>query len=181
MQPGSELGRFRLLRVLDSDSCGQTWLALDGDSSERNVALKLMTSLASQGPNAAQRFVLETRQMACVRHPGLLPIHAVDITQGLPWMAMECATAGDLRAGFETQPLPCAEGLDALTDVAAALDHLHRYGIVPRTCSAATTAGCVCCSASRPRRPPSRTRTGRHRNVPSNCRHRPRAMCMRSA
>lgn len=131
MHAGGQFGRYRILEALGTGTRGTAWLAEELDAPQRRVALKTMSSLAHD-PGAGLRFVLETRPMSNLRHRCLLRIHAVDITEGVPWMAMEYCERGDLQRGFETEPLAWNEGLEVLEHVAAGLDHAHAHGVLHR-------------------------------------------------
>src|SRR5947209_10550886 len=69
---GSQIGRFRLLRVLGRGGMGEVYLAED-DQLRRQVAIKVIQT-EYPDPDATRLFLREARAIAMLNHPHILPL-----------------------------------------------------------------------------------------------------------
>jgi len=99
---------------------------------ERDVALKILPPEFLHEPTFAERFRQEARVAARLEHPHVLPVHAFGIEQGRPWMAMRLVGGGSLADRLQRGPLPPAQTVAVLGEVASALDYAHARGVVHR-------------------------------------------------
>ena len=125
-------GRYSLDRELGRGGMGIVYLARDV-ALERPVAIKLLPPALAAVPGFRERFLREARTAAALAHPHIVPIHAVEETQGLVFFVMDYVAGESLgerirRAG----PLPAEEGTRILREVAWALGHAHGRGIIHR-------------------------------------------------
>lgn len=79
-----------------------------------------------------RRFHREVRTQSTLRHPGIMPIHAVDFETDPPWYVMPLAEYS-LRnvlqiSGAQTE----GEALSLILEVSSALGHGHQEGVVHR-------------------------------------------------
>ena len=118
---------YRIVRVLGQGGMATVYLATQ-ESLGREVALKLLAERYAQDPEAAGRFVREARTAARLVHRHIVGIHDVGTHDGRPYLAMEYLPGGTLPAG-RTSP---AEALQAVREIALALDHAHAQGVVHR-------------------------------------------------
>ena len=63
---------------------------------QRTVALKMLLPHQVASPGMLERFRLETRAIAALEHPAILPVHHVGEHNGLPYFTMKLATGGTL-------------------------------------------------------------------------------------
>jgi serine/threonine protein kinase len=97
----------------------------------RKVVLKVLsTELA--GGISAERFEREIRLAARLQHPNIVPLLAAGDVGGLPYYTMPFVEGPSLRVRLEEGPLPLDEAIAILRDVARALAHAHRNGVVHR-------------------------------------------------
>ncbi len=99
---------------------------------ERLVALKALRPelAASLGP---ERFLREIRVVAGLTHPHILPLHDSGEASGCLYYVMPYVAGESLRDRLEREsPLPAQEAIALARQVASALDHAHREGIVHR-------------------------------------------------
>lgn len=99
---------------------------------DRRVALKVLRPelAAIVGPD---RFLREIRITARLNHPHILPLLDSGEAAGLLWYVMPYVAGGSLRALLRPNaPVPIGLALRIAEQVAAALDHAHRHGIVHR-------------------------------------------------
>ncbi|MFG0316897.1 MAG: protein kinase, partial [Planctomycetota bacterium JB042] len=87
-EPGRTLGDFRLIRRLGGGGMGVVHLA-EQVSLGREVAVKLIRSDQLHHPAARARFQREVDLVARLKHPAIVPIHAVGEVDGAPYFAME--------------------------------------------------------------------------------------------
>jgi serine/threonine protein kinase/tetratricopeptide (TPR) repeat protein len=118
---------YRIVRELGRGGMATVYLAIQ-ESLGREVALKLLTRRLAEDPSAAQRFVREARTAARLVHRHIVGVHEVGEHAGQPYLAMEYLP-GDTIAGG---PLPPAQALEITREIALALDHAHRQGVVHR-------------------------------------------------
>ena len=91
---GSELGRYRLERMLGEGGMGTVHAAFDPDL-ERRVALKVLRGARSDD-QARQRLLREARAMARLKHPNVLTVYEVGTDRNRDYIAMELIDGSDL-------------------------------------------------------------------------------------
>jgi formylglycine-generating enzyme required for sulfatase activity len=124
------IGRFQLLEHLGSGHFGDVWLARDG-TLERDVALKVPRR-GELHPQDLDQFVREARAAAQLRHPNIIRVHDVDISDGLVYIVSEAIRGPNLQdwmAGRSLSPADCAGLCATLAD---ALHHAHEAGVIHR-------------------------------------------------
>jgi serine/threonine-protein kinase len=98
----------------------------------RDVVVKVLAPELAAGLSA-ERFAREIRLAAALQEPHIVPVHAAGVTaDGLPWYTMPYVEGESLRARLARGPVPPAEAVRVLGDVARALAYAHARGIVHR-------------------------------------------------
>jgi serine/threonine protein kinase/tetratricopeptide (TPR) repeat protein len=129
--------RYLIERELGQGGMATVYLARDRKH-DRLVALKVLRPelAASLGP---ERFLREIRLAAGLQHPHILPIFDSGEARGTreagPWLwyTMPFVEGPSLRDRLREQsPLPIDEAVRIVREVAVALDHAHRRGVVHR-------------------------------------------------
>ena len=125
-------GRYEILGPLGSGGMGQIYRARRvrlGDE----VALKALLN-AGDGPEAAERFLRESRACAQLRHPHIVSILDYDLDgDGRPFLVMELLSGPSLRDELEMGgALGAARTLEVLDAVAGAVQLAHDHGITHR-------------------------------------------------
>ena len=82
------LAHYRVRRLLGEGGMGLVYEAEDSDLL-RPVALKVIRPELASSPQAAQRFLLEARAMAALKHDHIVTIYQVGQQHGVPFLAME--------------------------------------------------------------------------------------------
>jgi serine/threonine-protein kinase len=124
-------GRYRIVRELGRGGMAVVVLAEDLKQS-RSVALKVMRpELAAElGP---ARFLREIRIAAGLQHPHILGLYDSDQSDGLLYYTMPHVEGESLRQRLEREgQLPIPEAIRIAGQVAEALGHAHRHGVVHR-------------------------------------------------
>jgi TolB-like protein/Flp pilus assembly protein TadD/predicted Ser/Thr protein kinase len=123
--------RYLVERELGQGGMATVYLARDRKH-DRLVALKVLRPelAASLGP---ERFLREIRFAAGLQHPHILPIFDSGESDGRLWYTMPYVEGPSLRDRLREQaPLPIEEAIRLAREVALALDHAHRRGVVHR-------------------------------------------------
>jgi hypothetical protein len=126
------LGKYRVLNHIATGGMGTVYRALDPETG-RVVALKLLPADRAANPRALERFRREARAAARLRHDNIVAVHELGETNGTLFLAMEFVDGVDLHEHVSRSgPLHPDEAVVLLAQMAWALDHLHRQGLVHR-------------------------------------------------
>ena len=134
-QSGMVFGKYRLVRELGRGGMASVWLAAHTILGAP-VAVKILApEIAARDPRFMVRFLREARLAGRIHHPHLVAVHDVgrDPATGLSYMVMDYLPGGSV-AGLLARngPLPEANALRIVTQVAGALAQAERYGMVHR-------------------------------------------------
>ncbi|MGW0287766.1 tetratricopeptide repeat protein [Streptomyces sp. NPDC003236] len=132
-------GRYRLLEPVGRGGMGEVWRARD-ESLGRQVAVKCLRPPAPEHDASftrvlRERFRREARVAAALSHRGVTVVHDFGEDDGDLYLVMELLDGRDLSRLLEDNkghPLPVEEVLAVAEQVAAALAHTHRQGVVHR-------------------------------------------------
>ncbi|MFC4532351.1 serine/threonine-protein kinase [Sphaerisporangium dianthi] len=99
----------------------------------RAVALKVLAPQLSADQRFRDRFVRESRLVAAVDHPNIIPIYEAGEADDLLFIAMRYVDGADLRKLIQgSGPLPVARAYRLFSQIASALDAAHQNGLVHR-------------------------------------------------
>ncbi len=125
-------GQYEIERVLGVGGMGTVFLARDV-TLDRPVAIKIIAPDVTGSADLRQRFLLEARTVARLRHPNIVSVYAAGESDGLLWFAMEYVPGESLRDRLaREQILPSDAVIDIVHDLSLALDDAHAAGIVHR-------------------------------------------------
>ena len=88
IEAGRRLGDFQLVGELGRGGMGVVFEAVQ-ESLGRRVALKVLPTAATLDSRARQRFQIEAQAAACLQHPNIVPVYAVDVADDIPYYAMQ--------------------------------------------------------------------------------------------
>ena len=128
---GTEVGPFLILSLLGRGGMSAVYEAHD-TRLERTIALKVLPQEFLHDGSFASRFAQEARVVARLEHPGIVPIYASGIDNGIPWMSMRLFAGGNLGARLEMGRPEPRDGVRMLRRIADALDYAHARGVVHR-------------------------------------------------
>ncbi len=102
----------------------------------RTVALKILP-IGSVDPRAIERFQHEAETVAALCHPGIVPVFAVGVHNGLHWYAMQKVDGCPLSQWFAERPMESkAAAIQEVVrigiEAAEALEHAHQRGVIHR-------------------------------------------------
>jgi WD40 repeat protein len=129
------LGDYELLEMLARDDVGVVYRARQV-SVDRIVALKLIMPDGLASDASLRQFYRDTRAVAALDHPGIVPIYEVGEHQGQHFVSMgfvEGETLATKRAGTG---LSLREGVEVVRQVAEALAYAHGKGVVHQNLTA---------------------------------------------
>ncbi|MFE6858289.1 protein kinase [Nocardia sp. NPDC057668] len=125
-------GQYRLERKLGEGGMGQVWQAHD-TKTDRVVALKVLPAELAADTGYRQRFEREARIAARLRGPHLVTIHTFGDIDGRLFIDMEYIEGVDVAVTLrDSGPMSPMAAVDIIAQVAAALDVIHRAGLVHR-------------------------------------------------
>jgi serine/threonine-protein kinase len=100
---------------------------------DRVVALKVMSAEVSEDPVFRRRFAEEARLAAAIDHPNVIPVYESGEHEGQLFIAMRFVTGTSLRELIRAEsPMALPRVVGLLGQMAAALDAVHRAGLVHR-------------------------------------------------
>ena len=124
-------GRYRVERELGAGGMATVYLAHDVRH-DREVAIKVLHPDLGAALGA-ERFLGEIRTTARLQHPHVLPLLDSGEADGLLFYVMPYVAGETLRARLERErQLPIPEAVRIAREVASALDHAHRHGVIHR-------------------------------------------------
>ncbi|HEX7940107.1 MAG TPA: serine/threonine-protein kinase, partial [Gemmatimonadaceae bacterium] len=123
--------RYALERVVGQGATATVHLAKDTRAGVSVAVKMLRPELAQSG--AADRFLREIERTSALSHPGILPVLDSGEYEGQLYFTLPYMEQGTLRQRLKRQAqLGIDESLEIVTQLADALDHAHRQGVVHR-------------------------------------------------
>ncbi|MEW9548932.1 serine/threonine protein kinase [Nonomuraea sp. NPDC050783] len=130
---GQEVAGYYIEDIVGKGGMAVVYLALDPRLSRR-VALKILNPVLSVDDRFRQRFILESRTVASIEHPNIIPIYEANAdADGVLYIAMRYVDGLDLRRLiYDRGPLPIGPANRIFAQVAAALDAAHAHDLIHR-------------------------------------------------
>jgi serine/threonine-protein kinase len=123
--------RYEITGLIAHGGMGTVYRARD-TVLDRTVALKVLKAGGS-GPEFVARFRTEATNAARLSHPNIVAVYDFGYEDDTPYMAMEYVDGQNLREILTQQgPLPIDVAAQVASQVASALEHARRAGIVHR-------------------------------------------------
>ena len=123
--------RYRLERELGQGGMATVYLAHDLKH-DRDVAIKVLRDDVAQTVGA-ERFLREIRMAAKLSHPHILPLFDSGQVDDALYYVMPVVRGESLRDRLDRERmLPVADAVRIASEVAGALEHAHRSGVVHR-------------------------------------------------
>jgi serine/threonine protein kinase len=124
------LGRFHLRERLGDGGFGQVYLAFD-PRLDRDVALKVLKQ-PDPSERVMERFFREARAAARLDHPNIVGVHDAGFDQGRCWVAFHFVSGRPLGWYRDHHRLDPPTVAKIMRDLADAVDHAHRQGVLHR-------------------------------------------------
>src|SRR5262245_50005511 len=124
-----DFGPYRVQELLGQGGMGMVHRAYD-TVHQRVIALKRLPAVAD--PDFRARFRRESRIVANLRHPNVIPVNDFGEIDGQLFLDMMLVDGIDLRRALGTGMVDLDQTIKILTQVAHALDAAHAGGLVHR-------------------------------------------------
>lgn len=124
------IGRYELKKLLGQGGFGKVYLAFDPDL-ERDVALKVLT-LGSGQKNRIQRFLIEAKAAARLKHPNIVPTYVSGQADGRYFIASEFIEGELLSKRLKRQTYSPSQAARIVCKLAGALAYAHENDVVHR-------------------------------------------------
>lgn len=129
---GTQIGRYKVLKLLGAGGMGSVYLA-EHEDLRRRVALKVLHASIAAQPALVARFLNEARAATAIQSPAFVSVFDWDRTpEGEPYFVMEMLDGQSLDQRMDAGALPLQEALGIGMEAAAALEIAHARGIVHR-------------------------------------------------
>jgi beta-lactam-binding protein with PASTA domain len=132
LAPGALVAGYRVESRIGAGGMAMVLRARD-EALGRTVALKILAPGRAGDAEFRERFVRESRAVAAVDHPHIIPVYAAGEADDVLYLAMRFVPGGDLHSVIKREgPLAGDRAVDLLTPIASALDAAHAAGLVHR-------------------------------------------------
>jgi non-specific serine/threonine protein kinase/serine/threonine-protein kinase len=126
------IGSYRILGVLGQGGMGTVYHAEQAEPIRRDVALKVIRA-GQETADLFQRFELERRALALMRHPSIAQVYDAGATpEGVPYFAMEYVAGKPITDYCTEKDLGLSARLELFTRVCDGVGHAHRNGFIHR-------------------------------------------------
>jgi serine/threonine protein kinase len=128
----SRLGEYELLEEIAKGGMGTVYRARSSRTGKQ-VAIKILMSKAAANPVLRQRFEQEFRVASRLDHPNIVRSLGFGQAASGPYLVMELVEGESLGDKVAREgPLPPAEAVAIIVQVARALDHAHQERVIHR-------------------------------------------------
>ncbi len=132
LNPGDEVGPYRLLETLGEGGMGIVYLAEQREPLQRTVAFKVLKP-GMDSRAVIARFETERQALAVMTHPGIARVHDAGTTpRGYPYFVMEYVDGPSLTEYCDARRLGLRRRVELLLEVCGAVHHAHQKGILHR-------------------------------------------------
>ncbi len=131
LAPGTPLGPYRIDSLIGAGGMGEVYRATDTRLG-RTVAVKILPPHLRYSADLQSRFEREARTISQLTHPHICTLYDVGHEDGVDFLVMEFLEGETLAARLARGSVPLDPALRIGIEIAAALDHAHRHGVVHR-------------------------------------------------
>jgi eukaryotic-like serine/threonine-protein kinase len=125
-------GRYQILKELGRGGMGIVYQAHDKQLKDQ-VAIKILSPLLSNDPEALERMKREVSAARRITHPNVIRIHDIAETGGLHYVSMEYFQGSNLKEFIKTNaPLSMGMASNIAYQICDGLEEAHRQGVVHR-------------------------------------------------
>ena len=131
-QPGTVIGRYKLLERIGEGGMGVVYRAQQEQPIQREVALKIIR-LGMDTKSVIARFEAERQALALMEHPNISRVFDAGATEaGRPYFVMELVRGVPITEYCRINQLGTESRLGLFMQVCQAVQHAHQKGIIHR-------------------------------------------------
>jgi WD40 repeat protein/serine/threonine protein kinase len=131
-QPGTRIGRYKLLQMIGEGGCGTVFMAEQEEPVRRRVALKII-KLGMDTRSVIARFEAERQALALMDHPNIARVLDAGATDtGRPYFVMELVRGVPITKYCDESRLDNRARLGLFIQVCHAIQHAHQKGVIHR-------------------------------------------------
>ena len=124
--------QYKVERPLGAGGFAVVYLVRDL-SLKRSLAVKVLSPDLITSKTVLERFKREAETVAQLSHPNIVPLHFIGQKGDLLYLAMACIDGGSVADRLQKEgPLPIADASRIIAEVAGALAHAHKRGVIHR-------------------------------------------------
>jgi eukaryotic-like serine/threonine-protein kinase len=131
LRPGTTLGPYRVDGPLGAGGMGEVFRGTD-TRLNRQVAIKVLPSSVALDQQMRARFAREAKAVAALTHPHICTLYDIGRHDEVDFLVMEYLEGDTLAARLADGPLSLDLALTHANEIAGALDHAHRHGVIHR-------------------------------------------------
>lgn len=131
LAPGKKLGPYEILEPLGAGGMGEVYRARD-TRLDRTVAIKVLPAELSADTERRQRLEREARIISSINHPHICALYDIGHQEGIDYLVLEYLEGESLADRLVRGPMPVEQMLRYGSQIADALDKLHRQGVTHR-------------------------------------------------
>ncbi len=130
---GRRLGPYQLIKELGRGSVGRVYLGRH-TSWDLTYAIKILAPEVIKDASVLQRFQMEAKVASSLRHPNIIQVVDICVSDGFVFLVMECLSPRSLQTLIDEykRPFPNKRIITILEQLLSALEHAHNHGIVHR-------------------------------------------------
>jgi hypothetical protein len=129
---GAEVGGYRIRSLLSRGGMAVVYLAEDLRMG-RTVALKILAAELADDDVFRERFLYESRAVAAINHPNVIPTYDAGEAGGLLYIAMSHVEGVDLAQLLRAEgPLEVDRAASIVIQAASGLAATHKHGLIHR-------------------------------------------------
>jgi serine/threonine protein kinase/formylglycine-generating enzyme required for sulfatase activity len=129
---GQTLGNYKLYEPVGTGGMAVVYRA-EQLTIQRIVAIKVLSSTLAADPEFVARFRREAETAARLEHPNIVPVYDFGAQSDILYVVMRYLPGGSLAQRLKRLGTPAvADTVHLLTQIASALDHAHKSGVIHR-------------------------------------------------
>ncbi len=127
-----EISGYKILKELGKGGMARVYLAIE-EKFEREVALKVLLRSLTDEQNLTDRFLIESKTAAGLRHTNIVSIHDVgQAGEDIYYFTMEYLTLSLKDMIKKSGSIEPQEAVKIIKEIGKALDYAHKKGIIHR-------------------------------------------------